>query len=88
MEGQPALAAGGARTLGALLAAALLLGTAVAIALVVLRPGVPSFSVDRLTVRNESRPPRADYDFFLTAVNPNKMTALCRSGSAALPEIE
>ena len=43
-EGQPALAAGGARTLGALLAAALLLGAAVAIALVVLRPGIPSFS--------------------------------------------
>ena len=35
-------------------------------------------------MRNESRPPRADYDFFLTAVNPNKMTALCRSGSAVL----
>ena len=33
-----------ARTLGALLLAALLLGAAVAIALVVLRPGVPSFS--------------------------------------------
>ncbi|RLN15770.1 uncharacterized protein C2845_PM02G34890 [Panicum miliaceum] len=74
-----------ARTLGALLATALLLGAAVAISLVVLRPGVPSFSVDRLTVRKESRPPRADYDFFLTAVNPNKMTALWyRSGSAVL----
>jgi len=75
-----------ARTLGAVLAAALLLGAAVAISLVVLRPGVPSFSVDRLTVRNESRPPpRADYDFFLTAVNPNKMTALWyRAGSVVL----
>ncbi|KAK8446615.1 hypothetical protein SEVIR_9G513801v4 [Setaria viridis] len=74
-----------ARTLGAVLAAAVLLGAAVLISLVVLRPGVPSFSVDRLTVRRESRPPRADYDFFLTAVNPNKMTALWyRSGSARL----
>ena len=36
-------------------------------------------------MRNESRPPRADYDFFLTAVNPNKMTALWyRAGSAVL----
>ncbi|CAL4938007.1 unnamed protein product [Urochloa decumbens] len=74
-----------ARTLGALLATAVLLGAAVLISLVVLRPGVPSFSVDRLTVRREARPPRADYDFFLTAVNPNKMTALWyRSGSAVL----
>jgi len=52
------------------------------------RPELLAFSVDKLTLRNESRPPRADYDFFLAAVNPNKMTALCRSGSAALPEIE
>ncbi|CAN6285375.1 unnamed protein product [Urochloa humidicola] len=74
-----------ARTLGALLATAVLLGAAVLISLVVLRPGVPSFSVDRLTVRREARPPRAEYDFFLTAVNPNKMTALWyRSGKAVL----
>ncbi|OEL21734.1 hypothetical protein BAE44_0017247 [Dichanthelium oligosanthes] len=74
-----------ARTLGAVLATALLLGAAVIISLVVLRPGVPSFSVDRLTVRNESRPARTDYDFFLTAVNPNKMTALWyRNGTARL----
>jgi hypothetical protein len=74
-----------ARTIGAVLATAVLLGAAVLISLVVLRPGVPSFSVDGLTVRRESRPPRADYDFFLTAVNPNKMTALWyRSGSAKL----
>ena len=36
-------------------------------------------------MRNESRPPRADYDFFLMTVNPNKMTVLWyRSGSAVL----
>ncbi|KAF8776148.1 hypothetical protein HU200_003839 [Digitaria exilis] len=75
-----------ARTLGAVVAAAALLGAAVLISLVVLRPGVPSFSVDRLTVRDEPRtPPRTDFDFFLTAVNPSKMTALWyRSGTARL----
>ncbi|CAL4913025.1 unnamed protein product [Urochloa decumbens] len=84
-QGGPACSPCVARTLGALLATAVLLGAAVLISLVVLRPGVPSFSVDRLTVRREARPPRADYDFFLTAVNPNKMTALWyRSGSAVL----
>ncbi|XP_062213546.1 NDR1/HIN1-like protein 13 [Phragmites australis] len=64
------------RTLGAVLAAALLLGAAVVISVVVLRPHVPSFNVDRLSVHNASRQQHMDYDFFLTAVNPNKMTAL------------
>lgn len=73
------------RTLGALLAAAALVGAAVLISLVVLRPGVPGFSVDRITVINSTRQQRVDYDVFLTAVNPNKMTALWyRSGTARL----
>ncbi|KAL6649373.1 hypothetical protein ACP70R_013597 [Stipagrostis hirtigluma subsp. patula] len=73
------------RTLGALLATAVLVAAAVAISVGVLRPGVPSFSVDRLTVNNATRQHRTDYDFFLTAVNPNKMTALWyRDGKARL----
>ncbi|WVZ55791.1 hypothetical protein U9M48_006407 [Paspalum notatum var. saurae] len=76
------------RTLGALLAAALLLAAAVLICLVVLRPGVPSFSVDGLTVHSSSsssRKQQMDYDVFLTAVNPNKLSALWyRSGTARL----
>ncbi|XP_066356611.1 NDR1/HIN1-like protein 13 [Miscanthus floridulus] len=73
------------RTLGALLAAAALVSAAVLISLVVLRPGVPGFSVDRITVINSTRQQRVDYDVFLTAVNPNKMTALWyRSGKARL----
>ncbi|AQL09130.1 hydroxyproline-rich glycoprotein family protein [Zea mays] len=73
------------RTLGALLAAAALVGAAVLISLVVLRPGVPGFSVDRITVINSTRQQRVDYDVFLTAVNPNKMTALWyRRGAARL----
>ncbi|CAD6202447.1 unnamed protein product [Miscanthus lutarioriparius] len=73
------------RTLGALLAAAALVGAAVLISLVVLRPGVPGFFVDRIIVINSTRQQRVDYDVFLTAVNPNKMTALWyRSGTARL----
>ena len=73
------------RTLGALLAAAALVGAAVLISLVVLRPGVPGFSVDRITVINSTRQQRVDFDVFLTAVNPNKMTALWyRSGTVRL----
>lgn len=73
------------RTLGALVAAAALVGAAVLISLVVLRPGVPGFSVDRITVINSTRQQRVDFDVFLTAVNPNKMTALWyRSGTVRL----
>lgn len=76
------------RTVGALLATAALVGAAVAICVVVLRPGLPGFSVDGLCVAvhsaNGQQPRRVDYDVFLTAVNPNKMTALWyRDGGAA-----
>ncbi|KAL5210508.1 hypothetical protein ABZP36_006131 [Zizania latifolia] len=64
------------RTLGAVLAAALLLGAAAALSSVVLRPDAPSFIVDKLSVHNASRQQHVDYDFFLTAINPNKVTAL------------
>ncbi|EMS65414.1 hypothetical protein TRIUR3_10770 [Triticum urartu] len=51
-----------------------------------MRPAPPSFSVNRLSVRNASaqRHAEVDYDFFLTAVNPNKVTALWyKDGGAA-----
>ncbi|KAF0911195.1 hypothetical protein E2562_007968 [Oryza meyeriana var. granulata] len=74
------------RTLGAVLAAALLLGAAAALSFVVLRPDAPSFIVDKLSVHNASRQQHIDYDFFLTAINPNKVTALWygSSGTARL----
>ncbi|KAG8073815.1 hypothetical protein GUJ93_ZPchr0006g43809 [Zizania palustris] len=64
------------RTLGAVLVAALLLGAATVLSSVVLRPDAPSFIVDKLSVHNASRQQHMDYDFFLTAINPNKVTAL------------
>jgi hypothetical protein len=63
-------------TLGIAVAAALLLGAAIALFVLVLRPDPPSFSVDRLSVHNASAQHHVDYDFFLTAINPNKVTAL------------
>ncbi|KQK23182.1 NDR1/HIN1-like protein 13 [Brachypodium distachyon] len=77
------------RALGAAAAVALLLAAIVALTIVVLRPDAPSFAVDRFSVRNASsaqRSARVDYDFFLTAVNPNNVTALWyrRGGSARL----
>uniref|UniRef100_A0A0D9Z3A0 Late embryogenesis abundant protein LEA-2 subgroup domain-containing protein n=1 Tax=Oryza glumipatula TaxID=40148 RepID=A0A0D9Z3A0_9ORYZ len=69
------------RTLGAVLAAALLLGAAAALSAVVLRPDAPSFVVDNLSVHtNASRQHHVAYDFFLTAINPNKVTALWYGG--------
>uniref|UniRef100_A0A0E0K9X3 Late embryogenesis abundant protein LEA-2 subgroup domain-containing protein n=1 Tax=Oryza punctata TaxID=4537 RepID=A0A0E0K9X3_ORYPU len=68
------------RTLGAVLAAALLLGAAAALSAVVLRPDAPSFVVDKLSVHNTSRHQHVAYDFFLTAINPNKVTALWYGG--------
>ena len=56
--------------------AVLLLGAGVALSVVVLRPDPPSFAVDRLSVHNASAQRHVDYDFFLTAINPNKVTAL------------
>jgi hypothetical protein len=70
------------RTLGALLATAVLVGAAIAICVVVLRPGLPGFSVDGLSVSvhnaagSNGQQRRVDYHFFLTAVNPDKMSAL------------
>ncbi|XP_062208837.1 NDR1/HIN1-like protein 13 [Phragmites australis] len=64
-------------TLGSALAAPVLLAAAVTISVVVMRPYVPTFTVDSLSVHNASRQQHKDYDFFLTAVNPNKLTALC-----------
>ncbi|KAG8097159.1 hypothetical protein GUJ93_ZPchr0013g34842 [Zizania palustris] len=64
------------RALGAVLAATLLLGAAAALSSVVLWPDAPSFIVDKLSVHNASRQQHMDYDFFLTAINPNKVTAL------------
>ncbi|KAL6867272.1 hypothetical protein ACP4OV_015296 [Aristida adscensionis] len=75
------------RTLGALLVAAILVAAAVAISVVVLRPDVPSFTVDRLSIRNTTtgREQRLAFDLFATAINPNKMTALWyRDGKARL----
>lgn len=65
-------------TLGLAAAAVLLLGASVWLSVVVLRPDPPSFSVDRLSVHNASAQHHVevDYDFFLTAINPNKVTAL------------
>ncbi|KAI4994993.1 hypothetical protein ZWY2020_034896 [Hordeum vulgare] len=56
----------------------LLLGASVWLSVVVMRPDPPSFSVDRLSVHNASAQHRleVDYEFFLTAINPNKVTAL------------
>ncbi|GJN08814.1 hypothetical protein PR202_ga26771 [Eleusine coracana subsp. coracana] len=77
------------RTVGALLATAALVGAAIAICVVILRPGLPGFSVNGLSVTvhaagNGQPQQRVDYDLFLTAVNPNKMTALWyRDGGAA-----
>ncbi|XP_047083762.1 NDR1/HIN1-like protein 13 [Lolium rigidum] len=63
-------------TVGLAVTAALLLGAGIALFVVVLRPYPPSFSVDRLSVHNASAQYHVDYDFFLTAINPNKVTAL------------
>ncbi|KAF7050700.1 hypothetical protein CFC21_059026 [Triticum aestivum] len=65
-------------TLGLAAAAVLLLGASVWLSVVVMRPAPPSFSVNRLSARNASaqRHAEVDYDFFLTAINPNKVTAL------------
>ncbi|GJN30544.1 hypothetical protein PR202_gb18857 [Eleusine coracana subsp. coracana] len=77
------------RAVGALLATAALVGAAIAICVVILRPGLPGFSVHGLSVTvhaagNGQPQQRVDYDVFLTAVNPNKMTALWyRDGGAA-----
>ncbi|XP_040378595.1 NDR1/HIN1-like protein 13 [Oryza brachyantha] len=77
-KGSPC-SSGAVRTLGAVLAAGLLLGAVAALSSVVLRPDAPSFVVDKLSVHNASR---TDYDFFLTAINPNKVTALWYGGGS------
>ncbi|CAM0871786.1 unnamed protein product [Alopecurus aequalis] len=63
-------------TLGIALVAALLLGAGIALYVLVVRADPPSFAVDRLSVHNASAQHHVDYDFFLTAINPNKVTAL------------
>uniref|UniRef100_A0A8I6YKD4 Late embryogenesis abundant protein LEA-2 subgroup domain-containing protein n=1 Tax=Hordeum vulgare subsp. vulgare TaxID=112509 RepID=A0A8I6YKD4_HORVV len=72
--------------LGPTAVSALLLGTGIWLSVVVLRLDPPSFSVDRLSSHNASAQHHleVDYDFSLTAVNPNKVTTLWyRNGSTA-----
>uniref|UniRef100_A0A0D9VQK9 Late embryogenesis abundant protein LEA-2 subgroup domain-containing protein n=1 Tax=Leersia perrieri TaxID=77586 RepID=A0A0D9VQK9_9ORYZ len=67
------------RTLAAVLAATLLLAAAATLTTVVLRPDAPVFVVDKLSVHNATTSRdenRTVYEFFLTAINPNKVTAL------------
>uniref|UniRef100_A0ACD5TV75 Uncharacterized protein n=1 Tax=Avena sativa TaxID=4498 RepID=A0ACD5TV75_AVESA len=73
-------------TIGITVVAALLLGGGIAFTIVVLRPEPPSFVVNRLSVHNVSSQRHVDYDFFLTAINPNKVSALwyMRGGEAEL----
>ncbi|KAI4977440.1 hypothetical protein ZWY2020_057352 [Hordeum vulgare] len=55
-----------------------LTGTGIWISIVVLRPDPLSFSVDRLSTHNTSvqHHLEVDYDFSLTAVNPNKVAGV------------
>uniref|UniRef100_A0ACD5WRH0 Uncharacterized protein n=1 Tax=Avena sativa TaxID=4498 RepID=A0ACD5WRH0_AVESA len=73
-------------TIGVAAVAALLLGAGIALTVVVFRPDPPSFTVNRISVVNASAQRHVHYDFFLTVINPNKVSALwyMRGGKAEL----